>query len=147
MLDAQLKLQPRLTGGSYVQSSGKQPAREVVIAPSSAEGPEMAKADRSWEEDRAMADSPVRDVFRGQLQSSVVCSKCTTRSTTCASLLAGRGFQNATEMTWWLAVEPWPAWSASASTTPCAAGILGSCERLCQMGMPNITQCLSCRCI
>ena len=44
----------------------------------------MAKADRSWEEDAAMADSFVRDLFRGQLQSSVICSKCSTRSTTCA---------------------------------------------------------------
>ena len=34
-----------------------------------------------------MADSFVRDLLRGQLQSSVVCSKCSTRSTTCAPLV------------------------------------------------------------
>ena len=46
-----------------------------------AEASELAKADLAWEEDAAMADSFVRDLMRGQLQSSVVCSKCSTRST------------------------------------------------------------------
>ena len=46
---------------------------------------ETAKAAAHWEEYRAQDDSPVTDLFAGQLQSSVTCHQCGARSTKCAA--------------------------------------------------------------
>lgn len=44
---------------------------------------ERLKADRLWQHYQGTDSSPITDLFGGQLQSSIICQKCNSRSTTC----------------------------------------------------------------
>jgi ubiquitin C-terminal hydrolase len=53
----------------------KPPYTEVLDVPDEAHA---AKAQRMWDLQQAREASPVSDLFQGQLESAVVCSKCQT---------------------------------------------------------------------